>query len=317
MDTLDVRLLRALGTRPFMERPRDPDMAKPTVLARRLGVTRNTVRARLRALEKTGVVAGYQAVPNLRLLGLNVVVLHAEVGDEARKTAWLQDLGRVEGIRSLGEFMGRHVCFELYSSNPEEHRRRLEFACRTLGADRAQVVEESPMPAPSRAPTSLDWRIIHALRGQATRPLAGLARSLKVSSRTVRRHYEALVRDGLLDVVAVLDPSRIPSAIPVNLFFSFEAARTDHVARRILAAFADRNLFAHVPPDPHFGHLGMQSFATSAADMEEMRQRGAAIPGVLMVQIMLNTHPPPDEAWLDEAVARMAGVALAAQTLAA
>jgi DNA-binding Lrp family transcriptional regulator len=312
VDSLDVRLVRAIGTRPFLERPRDPDLAKPTVLARRLGVTRNTVRARLRALERAGVIASYQAVPNLRPLGLDVVTLHCEVGDEARKGAWLNELARTEGIRPLGDFMGRHVCFELYYATPEEHDRRLAAACRAIGASQTQLVELPAMPPATRAPTALDWRIMKALRGRATRPLADVAKELKVSSRTVRRRYEALVRDGLLDIVAVVDASRIPGAIPVTMLFSFEAAKTESVASRILAAFDERSLFAHVPPDPHFGHLAMQAYATSAADLEQMRAKAAALPGVLMVEIMLNRGSPPDEAWLDDAIAAKAGAAIVA-----
>ena len=89
----------------------------------------------------------------------------------------------------------------------------------------------------ARQPTRLDWRIIHALRGRATRPLADVAAELGVSVRTVSRRYERMWADGMIDTVARLNTGNVPGQIPEKFYFSI---RDDAVAQQVQRVEGER-----------------------------------------------------------------------------
>jgi len=66
MDSLDLRIVREMGFRPYGNRPQDPEAFKPSYLAKRTGVEPETVKARLARMEETGFIRFYQVYPNFR-----------------------------------------------------------------------------------------------------------------------------------------------------------------------------------------------------------------------------------------------------------
>src|SRR3990170_3117538 len=66
MDSLDLKIVREMGFRPYGNRPQDPEAFKPSYLAKRTGVEPETVKARLARMEETGFIRFYQVYPNFR-----------------------------------------------------------------------------------------------------------------------------------------------------------------------------------------------------------------------------------------------------------
>src|SRR5688572_31504992 len=73
LDVKDLQILRLMGVQPFADWPRDQDHLKPSYFAKRLGMSPEAAKARVRRMEKDGVILGYELYPNYALLGYTCV----------------------------------------------------------------------------------------------------------------------------------------------------------------------------------------------------------------------------------------------------
>ncbi|HLE46788.1 MAG TPA: Lrp/AsnC family transcriptional regulator [Candidatus Thermoplasmatota archaeon] len=304
MDALDIRILRALGTRPFAEGPRPPESTSATALARKLHVSRNTVHERIQALKTAGVLARFQAYPNLRHLGIDWTAFHLVFPDDASRERAASHARTMRSASRVLEFMGPHLCVDLYYASPEERDVRLREACQAAGTQIAHTLENHTMPAIRRPLSSLDWRIIRELRGDARRPLTEVAARVGASYRTVKRRVDAMRRDGDLDVSVEVDPSRIPGAIPLGMVYKLRNGMAVKATNALRRALDERYFLAYAPADETLGDLAMEAFATSAAELETLRQRVMAVPGVEGLTILVSQRVSYSEAWLDAAIAK-------------
>jgi len=136
------------------------------------------------------------------------------------------------------------------------------------------------------------------LRHDAKRPLADIARQLKVTRRTVKNRFDRMVASASLWIVPRVDMSRIPGFIPFGLLLY---ARDVAAAQRVVAPNA---LYTWVPPAPALGQLGAFMQAQATAEVEAWRTRLKATPGVQRVEVLVPTGVHMSLAWLDEAIQR-------------
>lgn len=104
-----MRVLRAMGFAPFMERPPSLAAISPPRVARQLRLAAQTVKTRLRTLERSGVVKGYRLYPHFGLLGLEVASIHIRSGNPTRKRARLARLRTLDGVWGVYDFQGADV----------------------------------------------------------------------------------------------------------------------------------------------------------------------------------------------------------------
>src|SRR3989304_2581708 len=98
MDSLDLRIVREMGFRPYGTRPQDPMRVKPSYLAKRTGVGPGTGEARLARMEDAGFIRFYQMYPNFRHFGLHGSAYLFRVPDDDRKAEAIEKVEPTEGL---------------------------------------------------------------------------------------------------------------------------------------------------------------------------------------------------------------------------
>jgi len=318
MDTLDLRILRALGIQAWSEGQRNLDDLRPATLARRFRVRPELVRERISRLESSGVVAGYEIYPNFRHLGLDVTTYHYTLEDPGLKAAAVDEAAEFEGVFGVFGYLGQVVCVDVCHRSPADRARRLSVLGKLMNGARGGVMWERNLPAVTRALDVLDWRIIKALRGDAHRPLEDVAADLGISIRTVRRRFAHLASEGSIDVVANFDPTCIEGNLMVE-FHVFLAPDAPAGTRRGIQDICGDNWFAAwTPPDEAVAGMALVLVGPSVARFEELRAAVEALPGVRSMRVLVPSRVAYRANWIDEAIEeKLVGIAIGGRANAA
>jgi Lrp/AsnC family transcriptional regulator for asnA, asnC and gidA len=82
---------------------------------------------------------------------------------------------------------------------------------------------------------ALDRSIIHLLQEDSRMPSAEIARRLGVAERTVRARINRLVEDGIVKLVAIVNPSALGYDVTADIFLEVEPGRLEEVAQQLVA----------------------------------------------------------------------------------
>lgn len=308
VDALDLEILRHLGVKPFVGRPRRTEGLKPSAVARALGRNPQLVKDRIARMESQGIIAAYRLFPNVRHCGLALASFHL-LGHTIARRHDLARLSDVDGLVGVLWFYGGDVCVDISYAGSAELARRLQLVAHVAGAESGPLpLYDRPLPEVARPLSALDWRIIRALWQNARRPLPEVAREVGVTVKTVRARLQAMRREGSVDEHVELNYERISGLIPFNLAAwlrpGAEGARSE-----VLKLFHDRYLI-HFPPPREQGPptLMLQLFARAPAEIEALLQQASEVEGVVKVASLMPTGGYYTDRWLAELVDTHAGV---------
>jgi DNA-binding Lrp family transcriptional regulator len=269
-------------------------------LAKRTGAHPNTVRARLVALGKGGVLEGAYFEPWPRLVGLVHAgwmvsgfrgretesrlasfpeVANAVVGlDWAFLHVWTTDDAAAQGVAA-------RFAREVGAARLERHFTSSDFP---------------PAPADAIEATPLDLRIALALRAPAGASLAGIARAAGATTRTVERRAKRLFEARAGGMFPRLRPARIEGAIVAHLRLAVGDARGPG---SLAAAFPERLAGP-------WGNGVNAGVAILVENLDEADRAAASVegrPGVERVEVLLYRDVLYNEAhepWLAAHVSR-------------
>lgn len=298
VDALDLQILATMGYTPWGRRPRGVDALRPSTIAKVVDVTAETVSERLRHMEATGVIDGYQAYPNPRHGELEIAAWAFHPPSEAVLQGALEEMALVDGVAEIMEFHGGLVVVVLCWRSESERQRRLDLVSRMLEDPSPARVFEPPLPDPTRELTHLDWRIVRALRGHADRSLQEVAEEVGVSYRTVKRRFDRMIEEGSLFVVPRVDRSRVTGVIPFTLFAVLGPDAPEDLANALKGRFAERLVHTMIPREPGTGRVGIGLWAQSLAEVEVIRQEALGIEGVDRVWTVF-PRARHETSWLD------------------
>jgi len=303
VDVLDIRIVRAMGARPYGRTPKDASALKPADLARAVGTSLVTVKERIARMEESGFIRGYQVYPNLTHLGLAASAFRFRVPDADRKARAVQDIQLLDGLLEVHDFLGADVCIDLAYATQGERERKLGLLRAHTGDAAPLALYEREMPPVDRPLTNLDWRILQAMRGRARRAPDEVADEIGVSAKTVRRHHERMMEEGSFLAVPLLDPGRASGLFPFLLNFHTGPHPARATVETILQAYEERRIHTYFPVDAQLGNVGLMLFATSAAEVEDLRARGETLAGTQRVTAWVFRAFLDYSAWLDDAIA--------------
>lgn len=312
MDALDIRIVRAMGIRPYERAAKPLDALQPAHLARATGASVNTVKERIARMIASGIIAGYHAVPNLQHLGLRGEAYYLRFPTEDAKDAALPRILETEGLLELHDFLGKGACADFAFRDESELRVKLGFLQEASGDTAPERFYSREMPRVQRELTAVDWRIVQALRSDPRAQPPALARVVGVSARTVKRHLARMAAEGSIFLVPALDPSKADGLFIFEMLVYLKEGMGPRPMNDLRAAFADEHVYAYVPASAALGHFDMLLFARTSAEMEAMRRRAEAIDGVVRAETWLFRSFRSFPAWLDAAIARAAVAAQAA-----
>lgn len=309
MDRLDGALLREM----FLGRHLwvggvDPRQSAGE-LARRLGVDRSTIWSRLKAWKECGFLTGFDVVPNPDLFGLRFGAGSIRVDNPVQKEAVVRDLGLVSGIVGAQDMMGPWVVVLAACPNAAGFERVSALLRRLSGVNETIPLVAFRCPPSSAEPTPLDWRIVQELRMPPTPLLTEVAKRLRISVKTVTRHYDSLIRNQVVWYIPLLDYTQYtmvamarfnvylhPTADPPQILETIRKMYPEYVD------IADRSDFA-LEPEHKIKHVVAHMQLPAASASEDVQVEILKIPGVADVEVLFprKTFSYPD--WLSERIA--------------
>ena len=130
----------------------------------------------------------------------------------------------------------------------------------------------------------LDHTIIQALQKDGRMSFDKIASQTKVSARTVSVRVERLVKQGVISIVAVVNPERVGHPVLATVFIETEIKQTKAVANR-LAAMDEVAFVGLTTGDPDiYASIRAETNSVLATFMSE---KLPAIPGVRRARMLL------------------------------
>jgi DNA-binding Lrp family transcriptional regulator len=302
VDSLDVKIIRTMGLRPYGDAPQVLDHLKPSYIGPQLGVEPETVKARLARMEEAGFIRFYQLYPNFQHLGLRASAYLFHVPDEDRKTEAIRRIEPVDGLVEIHNFLGAELCVDLSYRTPIELGKKLRLLSDFTGDPNPSLLYERHMPEVERALDRFDWRILKALRYRARRSLSEVADETNASVRTVRRRFERMAGEGSLFIVPAVDAAKAAGIVLYELLFYTTPGTERSTMSRILEAYADRYMYHYVPSSDVLGNFDVLLYAESTSEIETMRLRGRNVPGVAKVASLVFRGWTEYTDWIDAAI---------------
>jgi DNA-binding Lrp family transcriptional regulator len=246
MDDIDRKLLMLIAAEPRIH---------SRELAKRLGISRQTVQQRMQVLTKKGVIKGITAgISDYYLDAVYVLVFGRSNTASIEET--LNRLGESEfthgAIVAGGNFLYvRGLLREIseLDSYAQFVKRAAEMPAPTVGmlcfnsTIMPDYVDGVKRKESYKELTPLDLKIVASLKDNARRPVAEIADRIGVSAKTVRRHLEHMISEGSMDFYVPWDlpPGEdMFTLMQVNLG---ESADKEEVGRRLFAKYPFQTLY--------------------------------------------------------------------------
>jgi DNA-binding Lrp family transcriptional regulator len=265
MDALDVRVYRELfhgKTGP----PLDSDVRKSyRSVARRLKVDEVTIRNRIKRLQRSGFLKGWQLFVNPSLLGLRLTQLWLDVRPPAAKDDVIRRLKLQPSAVAISDCYGSSLTVIMTHENETLARKEVGLIARMSNADDF-VSANIPFPKCTIGLTLTDWRIIKAIRADPRQSYPVISREVEVSEKTARRRLERMVEAKAVFVIPSLNPRALDGAIVADLvvLYADPASKID-VDSRIVSRL-DEFLIRAELGDPEHGFFNLIIRNISKAD---------------------------------------------------
>ena len=200
-------------------------------IAAKLGVDEETVRNRVKHLRDTGFLLGYRLVPNPVLLGRTFASLRIEFLDRDAKQAAIPKLARMDGIINIGSTYDKSAMVTLLADRDQDFSKLVVG----LGIDgEVSWVPGLGLRTTKFRMTRLDWEIVSLLLRDAERKLDEIAKQLKVSTRTVKRRLNMMMKETAIFTMPMVD-LRKTEGISYQLRVQSEQGKKSEVEKSVIA----------------------------------------------------------------------------------
>jgi DNA-binding Lrp family transcriptional regulator len=204
-------------------------------IAAKLGVDEETVRNRVKHLRDSGFLLGYRLVPNPGLLGRTFASLRIEFKDRESKQAAIPIIAQLDGVINIGSTYDKSVLVTLLADQGQD------FLKVTAGLGVEGGVSWVPgldLRSTRFRMTGLDWEIVSLLLRDAERKLDEIARQLKVSTRTVKRRLNVMMKETAIFTMPMVD-LRKTEGISYQLRVQSEQGKRSELEKSIVAKIGD------------------------------------------------------------------------------
>jgi DNA-binding Lrp family transcriptional regulator len=307
VDRFDMVLLREVSRERIMWwGSADPRLSLREI-ARRLGVHVGAVSAHLRAWQRCGFLRGYAAVPNPSLLGAHLAGGALRVDEARSKPQVLSDLALVEGAAFAVDQVGPWIVVMFVHRSRQALDRCTRLVRRLAGVEEMEPCLPFRSPVATLSPSPLDWRILGAVNASPKGSIEKLARAVGVSSKTLARRYDRLIRADAVWSIPLLDFSKYSGATLARFI-----VRTDDSLEpaRFLRSIEDR-FPSHILLEDHSGLPVLDPPLTgglfmlliqlgSVADAEEAEVAIRDLPGVDGVEVFFPKRLYVFDHWFPE-----------------
>ena len=295
MDALDVKILRALASESSVAPSNEQLSSSLRTIAARLGADDVTVNGRYRRLRESGAMAGWRLVINPTFFGCQMLEATVDVLPESAKADMIRKLKLVNEILEIHDFYGRGLRLTVVYSSAEARSRVIELVSRITNSETMTQFRWILPRSRTERLTATDVAVIRALSNDARMTLAQAARSLRLSTRTVRNHVEKLRRDNTIYALPNLNMGGVPGLIPVSLSYSYSRSESKSMVDSAVLSRFEANYLSVMFSDPDGGYVTLS--APTMADVPEYLDWAKSQPGVAgaRTDILTRTLTFPDK----------------------
>jgi len=294
-DDLDIHIIRALASPTSFQW--DVRISFATV-AKGLAIDEETVRNRLRHMNEVGFLQGWQLILNPSLLGREAAIVELRVGASESKPEVISRLRLLEGVTLIDNFYGSKLAVQTLYENAATLARQVRLIASLCGWPRP-VSWKLGFPPCELTPTTTDWRIIQALRQNARGRLSDVSRSLRISTRTVKRHLKHLVEGNAFYLDPVLDLGKV-GGVRCRLWVVCEAGKKETVDQMILSGL-QRIISTHTASQECSLFV---VHCANASEVQEIKQWVGKLEGVKEVRSNISVEHIHVQEWLDREIER-------------
>ena len=235
LDDLDNRIVKEAGSPQIVQWNVRESYAS---VAKRVGADEETVRKRIRRMEREGSIMGWRVMVNPSLIGRSYVAVDATVRDADKKADAISRLKKLEGMAAFMNFEGGGLLIFLYSEPGHAVALKARQIAEMCG-EAPTTVEPLGIPPCELKLSNTDWRIVWAIRNDPRKSLSEIAKEAHVSSRTVNRRLTALTENGAFFLVGIPNLRQSPG-VSVNLLISCrEGHSSTSIADKITGRFGN------------------------------------------------------------------------------
>lgn len=242
-------------------------------IAKKLQVSEDTVRNRIKALEK-GVFRGWRVGINPSVLGLDAYFVLFNVQPPNSKK------GVIEGLKSIGNTMWISNYFDDYVSAVMAFKDEQSLKEKTALISQQGITAHLRMRFPQCSVRflSTDWAMLRILRSDPRIPLGQVAKESNVSSKTVKRRLDKMIRAKALFVLPDLNLSALAGVISTGLVITYsDSGAKPQVDHEMVSRFNEFIIAAHLS-DPENGFFIL--VLPNLPSVEETRSSIIKITGV-------------------------------------
>lgn len=292
-DDQDIRIIRALASPHSFQWDIRISFAN---VAERLALDEETVRNRLKRMNEVGFLQGWQLVLNPGMLGRKAAMVELGVSAPESKPRAISRLRLLEGVTLIDDFYGNKLAVQVLYVNVGTLERQVQLIA-SLCEWPTPVWWKLGFPPCDLTPTRTDWQIIQALRQNARGRLSDVSRSLRISTRTVKRHLQHLVEGNAFYLDPVLDLGKV-GGVRCRLWVVCEANTKEAVDQTILSGLP-RIISTHTAPQEHSLFV---VHCSNASEVQEISQWVGKLEGVKEVRSNIDVEHIHVQDWLDEEI---------------
>jgi DNA-binding Lrp family transcriptional regulator len=211
MDSKDleiIRILNANGRIPF------------TTLAKMVNLSINGVKKRINKLEEEGVIKGYSCELNFGILGEETGLARINVSSTIERVEEFVDtIGNHKFIFTVGVGIGNKIIAVFtYKTSSEvvELDNWLKSIAHIDTVEIFLLMSKSIKDIPNIAPA--DYKIISELRNNGRMPLQTLSERTQISTRTLKKRLDKLIKEGIIYFSTLLSPGSSEELIIFTIF---------------------------------------------------------------------------------------------------
>ncbi len=289
MDELDFQLVSALFRVPF---------STLQEVGRSLGVSGTTIKSRVAALQREGVLDGFWAIPAAEAFGckptVSVFSLHDESGGGILKSGLKRSAGSALSVALSEKTAVWAKVFERDSLAVLTFGRRPELTPRSLveAFGEPDMVQAQGWPRPDSEAgglSPLDWKVMRGLVRNPRGTPAALAADVGVTEKTARFRRDRLVDHGWIHIQPVINGAR-SGGIACFYLAAFGASKAPPPE---VASLVPGIAIEGIANPPATIYLGRAPSRAQAVRFEELLHE---VPGVKVVGMAFRS----DSAWDSE-----------------
>jgi len=215
LDDLDFSILKKLTANSRMS---DHSIAK------RLQVTTNTVKNRIRNLIEEGVLHGFETHLSATFFNATHCWLSAQLSGNEPEAKIVEEIGKIDKVSFIMPTTENLMLIAMDFSNSTDLDNTIQQMSGRKGITGIQTYIYSSQHLHKKIDVSpLDWKIIKSIRFNSRKSPSAIARECGISTRTVNRRLKRLYNGGVIHHVITFDPMASKGTIVYGIFAEYDA----------------------------------------------------------------------------------------------